>query len=184
MPKETYVPSLFSLFRQYGYDGATLSKISEATGLGKASLYHHFPGGKDEMVQSVLGYAGEWVQTNVLALLAGDGSPEVRLQKMCDRIDELYAGGTQPCVLAILQSGTGRDLFHDSVKASVEQWIAAIAVVVVEAGIDPMVARQRAEDALIAIQGSLVVSQALDDPALFQRVMQALPQQLLAQSSI
>lgn len=87
-------------------------------------------------------------------------------------------------MLAILQSGTGRDLFHDSVKASVEQWIAAIAVVVVEAGIDPMVARQRAEDALIAIQGSLVVSQALDDPALFQRVMQALPQQLLAQSSI
>jgi TetR/AcrR family transcriptional repressor of lmrAB and yxaGH operons len=183
MPKETYFPSLFSLFRQYGYDGATLAKISAATGLGKASLYHHFPGGKDEMVESVLGYSGQWVQENVLSLLAGDGSPEARLRKMCDRIDELYAGGTQPCVLAILQSGTGRDLFHSKVKASVEKWIAAISVVLMEAGLDKVLAQQRAEDALIAIQGSLVVAQSLDAPQLFQRVIQVLPQQLLRQSS-
>jgi AcrR family transcriptional regulator len=54
MSKQTHVPSLLDLFRQLGYDGVTLSKISQVTGLGKASLYHHFPGGKDEMVETVL----------------------------------------------------------------------------------------------------------------------------------
>jgi TetR/AcrR family transcriptional regulator, lmrAB and yxaGH operons repressor len=38
MPQATYALCLLQLFRQHGYDGATLSKISEATGLGKASL--------------------------------------------------------------------------------------------------------------------------------------------------
>lgn len=54
MSKQTHIPPLLDLFRQFGYDGVTLSKISQATGLGKASLYHHFPGGKDEMVETVL----------------------------------------------------------------------------------------------------------------------------------
>lgn len=179
MPKETYIPSLFSLFRQYGYDGATLAKISQATGLGKASLYHHFPGGKDDMVESVLGYAEQWLQENVLAVLASEGSPQARLQMMCDRINTLYAGGTNPCLLAILNSGTAHDLFHLQVKAVVQQWIGGITEVVAEIGIEPAIARQRAEDALIAIQGALMVSQTLDAPALFQRVIQSLPETLV-----
>lgn len=179
MPKETYLPSLFSLFRQYGYDGATLSKISQTTGLSKASLYHHFPGGKDDMMQSVLGYSSSWLEENVLSILNGDGGPQERLQNMCDRFGELYAGGTQPCLLAVLQSGTGRDLFHPQVKATLEALVAAIAALLVEAGIDPTTAQQRGEEALVKIQGSLMVAQSLDNPALFQRVVEALPQTLL-----
>ena len=178
MPKETYLPRLFSLFRQYGYDGATLSKISQATELGKASLYHHFPGGKDDMVASVLSYSESWLQENVLTPLTGEGSPQERFQKMCDRIDTLYAGGTQPCLLAILQAGTGRNLFHDQVKDTLEAWIEAISKVLIETGLSKNVARQRGEDALIAIQGALMVSQAIDDPKIFGRVLQQLPQQL------
>jgi TetR/AcrR family transcriptional repressor of lmrAB and yxaGH operons len=179
MPKETYIPSLFSLFRQYGYDGATLAKISEATGLGKASLYHHFPGGKDEMVASVLGYSERWLQDNVLTLLESEGSPQARLQKMCDRIDDLYAGGTQPCLLAILQSGTGRAMFHDKVNAALEAWIGAITAVVMETGLDATTARRRGETALITIQGALMLSQGLDDPTIFQRALQTLPERLV-----
>jgi AcrR family transcriptional regulator len=179
MPKETYIPRLFSLFRQYGYDGATLAKISEATGLGKASLYHHFPGGKDEMVESVLGYSEQWLQDNVLLPLASAGTPQERLQTMCDRITTLYAGGTQPCLLAILQSGSRRDLFHLQVKSVLEEWIGAIAAVLVEAGFEISLAQQRGEDAIICIQGALMLSQGLDDALIFKRVIQNLPQTLM-----
>ena len=40
-------PALAEAFRQYGFEGASLSMLSEATGLGNGSLYHFFPGGKD-----------------------------------------------------------------------------------------------------------------------------------------
>ncbi len=178
MPREVHVPSLFELFLQYGYDGATLSKISDATGLGRASLYHHFPGGKNEMLASVLDYSGDWLEQNVLQLLAGDGSPQARLQEMCDRVNDFYAGGTQPCLLAIVQTGTGRSLFHEKVKAALDVWIKAIAAVLVESGLDETIAQQRGEDAIIAIQGSLMVSLSLDAPASFQRTIEQLPQML------
>lgn len=183
MPKETYLPKLFVLFRQYGYDGTTLAKIAAVTGLGKASLYHHFPGGKEEMMQAVLDYAAEWLQANVLTMLIGAGSPQERLQQMCDRVNELYTGGTSPCLLAILQSGTGRDLFHAQVKAALAAWIGAIATVLQEAGLDEQQAQERGEAALIAIQGALVLSQGLERPELFDRVIQQLPQDLCREVS-
>lgn len=178
MPKETYIPCLLRLFRQYGYDGATLSKISQATGLGKASLYHHFPGGKDEMVEAVLNYLEIWLDQNILQTLNSPNEPLSRLRQMCERVNEVYDGGKQPCLSAILLLGSARDVFHDKVKAIYQIWIDAIANVLIESGLNKELAQQQAEDAAIAIQGSLIVSQGLDDPSVFVRVMQQLPDNL------
>ncbi|HEY9621576.1 MAG TPA: TetR/AcrR family transcriptional regulator [Crinalium sp.] len=178
MPKETYIPCLLRLFRQYGYDGATLSKISEATGLGKASLYHHFPGGKDEMVETVLDYLKGWMEQNILQLLNSPGDPLTRLQQMCDRLSDVYDGGKQPCLSAILLLGSARDTFHAQVNATYRGWIDAIAHVLMASGMDQTLAQQRGEDAVIAIQGALILAQGLGDPAPFRRVVQQLPNQL------
>lgn len=183
MPKETYIPCLLRLFRQYGYDGATLAKISEATGLGKASLYHHFPGGKDEMVETVLDYLKQWMDQNIVQPLQSAGEPIVRLQHMCDRLREVYDGGKQPCLSAILLMGSARGVFHEQVQSLYQQWIDAIAHVLRDAGLAETLAQQRGEDALIAIQGSLLLAQALNQPAAFQRVLQKLPQELLDRST-
>ena len=80
MARETYLPVLFRLFRHHGYDGVSLAKIAEATGLGKASLYHHFPGGKTEMVRETLAYSGRWMTDNIVVPLQGEGEPLERLK--------------------------------------------------------------------------------------------------------
>jgi TetR/AcrR family transcriptional regulator, lmrAB and yxaGH operons repressor len=178
MPKETYIPCLLRLFRQYGYDGATLAKISEATGLGKASLYHHFPGGKDEMVEAVLDFLENWLAQNILQPLSKPGDPHTRLQQMCEQLNEFYEGGQQPCLFAILLLGSARDVFHAKVKSLFQAWVNAIAQVLIEAGMNPTLAQQRGEDAAIAVQGALILAQSLDDPAPFQRVIQQLPHKL------
>ena len=172
---QSHIPCLLQLFRQHGYDGATLAKISEATGLGKASLYHHFPGGKDQMVEVVLDFVEGWVDENIARPLQSDGEALTRLQGMCDRISELYENGEQPCILAILLMGSGRDLFHAKVSLRLREWIEAIAAVLIEAGTSETLAKQRAENAVIAIQGSLILSRGLDDPTIFQRVIQEIP---------
>lgn len=179
MPKATYIPALLRLFRQYGYDGATLTKISEATGLGKASLYHHFPGGKDEMVETVLDYLETWMDQNIVQPLKCPGDPGSRLQQMCDRLSEVYDHGRQPCLSAILLLGSARDVFHDRVQALYRLWIDAIAHVLIEAGLEETIAQQRGEQAVISIQGALILAQGLNEPAPFQRVVQQLPAQLL-----
>ncbi len=184
MPKETYLPCLLNLFRQYGYDGATLTRISEATGLGKASLYHHFPGGKDEMVDSILEYLEYGMATTIVPALHSEGDASTRLQRMCDRLYEVYEGGRQPCLFAILLMGSARDVFHAKVKALCETWITAMAQVLIAEGMAEDLAQQRAEDGAIAVQGALILAQALDDPTLFQRVLHSLPATLCASLSV
>ena len=40
------VDKLTDIFCEYGYDGTSLTILSQNTGLGRASLYYHFPGEK------------------------------------------------------------------------------------------------------------------------------------------
>ncbi len=178
MARETHLLVLFNLFRQYGYDGVSLAKIAEATGLGKASLYHHFPGGKAEMVTATLEYSQQWFAENIVQVLRQEGTALARFEQMCDRLDQIYESGQQPCLLAALTAGAPRDAFQAQVKARLQLLIEEIATVLTEAGLEPALAQQRGEDAVIAIQGALILSRGIDDPRPFQRVIAQLPQKL------
>lgn len=181
MAKQTYIPTLLNLFRQFGYAGVTLTKISQATGLGKASLYHHFPGGKAEMAAVALADVNQWLETRILPLLELDQSqpPIVAFQVMAAEVDGFFKQGHNSCLWAVLGlEQSSRSLFHTQISWAFSQWIEAIANRLIAAGLEASVARQRGEDAIIAIQGALIVSHGLQDFTTFQRVIRQLPQQL------
>jgi TetR/AcrR family transcriptional regulator, lmrAB and yxaGH operons repressor len=187
MSKQTYVPTLLKLFRQFGYEGVTLSKISQETGLGKASLYHHFPGGKAEMADAALAQVNQWLETSILQILADAASlgknpkamPIDLFQSMCEEVNHFFKGGQNSCLWAVLVLEQSSDnLFHPQISRAFAQWVEAIANVLITAGLDETLAKQRGEDAIIAIQGALILSHGLNDFAPFQRVLQKLPQQL------
>ena len=72
--KDEIVDRLFAVFRDRGFEGASLADLSRATGLGKSSLYHHFPEGKEQMAQAVLERATAVIDSEILgaAQAAGD----------------------------------------------------------------------------------------------------------------
>lgn len=186
MSGEDYLPPLLELFRQYGYDGVSLSKISTATGLGKASLYHHFPGGKAEMLTAVLDWTQQWMEENIFSTLqpvdkaegADVALPQHQLQQMCDRLNQLYDSGNLPCLLATLTANRTRDTFHEPIKLQLQRLMGAIATLLTAAGLPSDIAQQRSEEAMIAIQGSLILSRAIGDSGPFQRAIAKLPEQL------
>ena len=51
---DTVLAALVQTFRQHGYEGASLSMLSQASGLGRSSLYHYFPNGKKEMLSCLV----------------------------------------------------------------------------------------------------------------------------------
>ncbi|MEO1396256.1 MAG: TetR family transcriptional regulator [Cyanobacteria bacterium J06634_5] len=80
------------MFRQFGYEGVTLTKISRETGLGKASLYHHFPGGKGAMAEATLACVNQLLETSILQPLVdaaiqienNEASPRESFQSMVE----------------------------------------------------------------------------------------------------
>ncbi len=170
---------LTEVFRTHGYEGASLSKISEATGLQRASLYHRFPGGKAEMAEAVLNRAGEWLQAHALKPLTESGPPEPRLRQMARKLDEFYEGGEQSCLLDALSFGVEEGGIRDHQRAAMQAWVEAIATMLHESGLPQRTARERAEDAVIRIQGSLVMARASGNLKPFRRTLRNLPQDLL-----
>lgn len=179
MSKEQVILKLIPVFRQYGYEGTSLSMLSQATGLGKASLYHHFPQGKQGMANAVMDYIAKSFEETVLQFLPSSGTPEERILLMCQALDDYYAHGNNNCFLAIMSWGEADKLFHDQVKQQLEIWIDTLTQVLIEAGIEPKLARERSQDAMIEIQGALILVRILDEPAIFTRILNNMPKKLL-----
>ena len=80
--KAEVLDRLLDTFRGDGYDGASLAQLSAVTGLGKSSLYHHFPGGKSDMALQVLAHMSAGLERDLLAPMQGSGTPQERLDAM------------------------------------------------------------------------------------------------------
>jgi len=175
MPREEVVRRLLEVFRGHGFDGASLAQLSKASGLGKSSLYHYFPGGKEDMARAVLEEVERWMAAHVLAPLAAPGTPARRLARMVKALDELYDGGRAACLLGNMLVGDARRLFRKPLKDAFGAWIEALASVARDAGMSATPARLWAEETVLSIEGALVLARGLDDPEPFRRVLRRLP---------
>jgi AcrR family transcriptional regulator len=174
------VASLLRAFRRNGYDGASLSRLSSETGLKRASLYHHFPGGKEDMARAVVTTAGRDFEDLVLAPLRAPGTLEERVAGMAAALTAFYDGGKEACVLGLMTIGEGRDVLAPEVREGLQVWIDALTSIIVEAGRPEPVARARAQNAVARVQGALVLARGLGDTSVFERTVEDLPRELLA----
>jgi TetR/AcrR family transcriptional regulator, lmrAB and yxaGH operons repressor len=100
--KSEILDRLFVAFRDRGYEGASLADLSQASGLGKSSLYHHFPRGKEQMAEAVLEQGKAFIQSAVFDVAHGPEPLKARIAKIVRAFDQLYAHGRNPCLLGRL----------------------------------------------------------------------------------
>lgn len=176
MPDEQLLGALTEVFRTHGYEGTTLALVSKATGLQKSSLYHRFPGGKEQMAVAVLNAAVAHVAGHVLAPLRGTGSIRMRVKETASRIADFYGQGKKACLLDTLSVGfpPGGSI-SSLLKGAHDYWIESFAFAAKEAGLPPKKAKARAAEALVRIEGALVVSRISGDERSFQRALADLP---------
>lgn len=173
--REKALPALAEVFRTHGYDGTTLALMTQATGLGKGSLYHAFPGGKKEMAEAVLSHISEWFERQVFdPLRADDPDPVGAITQMFDAIDSYFHSGGRVCLVGIFALSDTRDLFADAIAMYFKSWISALAQALVRAGHGTETAVALAEDIVSSIQGALVLARSNHESAIFTRALERL----------
>ncbi|MFF5177134.1 TetR/AcrR family transcriptional regulator [Micromonospora sp. NPDC000316] len=65
-----------------GYQGVSLVGVARAVGIQKPSIYHHFPGGKEELYSAVALRFVEQLRARIAAALATEGPLEERLRAL------------------------------------------------------------------------------------------------------
>lgn len=174
------ISRLSGAFREVGYHAASMETLAAATGLKKASLYHRFPGGKQQMAEEVIAAALLWFDANVFVVLKGSGTPAARLASVARNLNEFYDSGRQACLLNMLamphdEAGP----FAPAIKSAFEALISAFAGIARQAGHETRSARSRAERTVMLLHGSLVLSRGIGSPAPFQTFLRSFADDLI-----
>ncbi len=168
------LPGLAEVFREHGFDGASLSLISVATGLGKGSLYHFFPGGKTEMLEAVLADIDGWFEREIFTPLTVATAPAAAIDAMFAAVTAYFNAGQRTCLLGALAASAAREPFGEAIAAYFRRWISALHDAIERGGLPPDAAQTLAEEVVAGIQGAIIVSRALNDPQAFHRIIDEL----------
>ncbi|MBB4237457.1 TetR family transcriptional regulator [Rhizobium esperanzae] len=171
------VPLLAEIFREFGYEGTSLSRITERTGIGKGSLYHFFPGGKEEMAAAVLADVDSWFEQTIYQPLR-TGDPRQAIATMWTDVSDYFRSGRRICLVGAFALDETRERFSTAIGDYFIRWVGALRSALTRAGCPEEEAQTLAEEGVAGIQGALVLSRALDDTAVFARSLQVLAKRL------
>ena len=124
--KERLVAAALSLFQTNGYHGVAISDILDATDLPKGSLYHHFPGGKEELAIAAVGFIADEVDARLAAEFSKNkraGAVLLELAHECviwlQRSDY-----SQTPLLGLLAASPGESALTQAICDAQKRWLA------------------------------------------------------------
>lgn len=167
------VPALGEIFRRFGYEGASIARITKETGLGKGSLYNFFPGGKEEMAQAVLADIHRWFEDNIYHPLETQ-EPDAALRQMFEGVSSYFQSGQRVCLVGAFALEETRDRFSGEVAHYFHRWLEALSGCFRRKGASPAQAKDIASCTIAGIQGAIVMARATNDAAHFSAVLKML----------
>jgi AcrR family transcriptional regulator len=175
--KADVVPMLAEVFREFGFEGASLGRITARTGLGKGSLYHFFPGGKEEMAREILNHVDRWFVENIFQKLERE-APREAIEAMWQAVAGYFESGRRICLVGAFALDETREPFAAQIKAYFIRWIEALRGALARGGVESREAGILAELAVGGVQGALVLARATNDPEIFPRLLTRLAEQI------
>ena len=169
------IEKALELFRQQGYEGTSLNDLAAATGLEKASLYYRFPGGKKDMAMAAAAHVGRWFEENIFAPLREPGRPADRVKAIGRKLRMFYGEGAKPCILDALSFRGGPPELAAALGSAYKAWLESFAAIGRESGLSSRIAEDRAGEAIIQIEGSLVLSRVTGNRKIFLQIVAGLP---------
>jgi len=161
------IESAATLFRRQGYAATGVNQILEAADAKAGSLYHHFPGGKQELAAAVVDTSGQAIERLLRKFLGTDApAPDV-----VDRWIDLLVGGLAgdprdgcPIEPIATESVSASPLVRAASARAFTGWCAAIADRLRAGGWRADDADTTALAVIALIEGALILSRIQGTP--------------------
>jgi AcrR family transcriptional regulator len=158
------------LFREQGYAATGMKQITAASQVPWGSLYHFFPGGKEQLGVEAIGHSGgRYLRLFDLVYERAEGGEGVAqavedfFQLSVDALERSeWADGCPIATVALEASGTSEPLRHACAEVFAS-WREAVARRLASAGIAPERAADLATYVLAAFEGAIVLSRTARD---------------------
>ena len=145
-----------ALFRRQGYSGTGLKQVVTEAGAPFGSLYHHFPGGKEQLGTEVIIAGGAFFQALVTAVYDTAAKPASSIGAVFDGAAEtlLATDYQDACPIAViaLEVASTNDAMRQAVAEVFARWTAALE--------ERLGDRDMAIAVLAALEGAFVLCRA------------------------
>jgi TetR/AcrR family transcriptional repressor of lmrAB and yxaGH operons len=162
--------------RRHGVAGMSFTEVLQASGAARGAIYHHFPGGKAQLVTDAVTANSEEVRAT-LAALPGDDPVEFvsAFLETVRPVAAAAAGGSGCAVAAVALAVDGPDQALRAVaQEGFGSWTSALSERLTTAGLSRSEATQLATMLVALLEGTQILTRAAADLEPFDRAAQAL----------
>ncbi|MET8567688.1 TetR/AcrR family transcriptional regulator [Streptomyces sp. NPDC004783] len=156
------------LFRRHGYSATGLKRIAAEAEAPFGSIYHFFPGGKQQLAEDMIRTSGPEYGRLVLALLDSVPDPAESLVHAFEAAaaDLAAADYADACPIGTvaLEVASSNEALRAATAEVFEQWVDAAARWFGRWVADPEAARSLACSMIVMLEGAFMLSRAARDP--------------------
>ncbi len=163
--RERIVGASAELFRRQGYSATGVKQIVEAAQAPFGSLYHFFPGGKEELGAEAIRVSGALYELLIPAVI--DAAPDLLtgvrafFAAAAEQLRETDYEDACPIATVALEVSSSSETMRQACADVFESWIAQGAARHTGAGLTEEKARELTIGMLAALEGAFVLARAL-----------------------
>ena len=179
------IQSAALLFREQGYSGTGFRDVIEHSGAPRGSIYHHFPGGKEQLAADTVAWAAAVIERQI-ERAAQKGNPLVALDMFVDAWREVLEDSNfrAGCpIVAVAAEADAGSTATAAAAAAFGRWQDLIANALLGAGVGRTDARRLATLVVAGIEGAILLCRARRDIRPLRDVHRALDATLRAAMS-
>ncbi len=170
--KQRILDATSTLFRLQGYPGTAMKQVVEAAGAPFGSVYHFFPGGKEQLAAASIERAGRMYEELVLAVFDAEPDAAAGTRAMFEGAGEVlrqsnFADACPIATVALEVASTNPPLRRATHRVF-DSWVTTLTGRLADAGAEPATARAAAIAVIELLEGGFILSRAAQDTAVME----------------
>jgi len=168
-PRERMVFSAAQLIRRDGVASTGMREVAVHAGAPRGSLQHYFPGGKEQLVNEAVGWAGRYAGNRVDRFLAALSEPtpsglfaEMVRQWTDEYAADGFAGGC-PVAAATVDCAKSTDSTREAAAAAFATWTGPVARALTDMGVPRERSAPLATLMISTLEGAILMARAERD---------------------
>lgn len=153
------------LFRLQGYTGTGMKQVGTEAGAPFGSIYHFFPGGKEQLGAETIRLAGDYYQELVMGVMAAEPDPvsavEACFEGAAQTLRDTDYADACPIATVALEVASTNETLRKATAEVFDQWLTVCSKSFEVVGIAEKRARELAFMLLSLLEGGFLFSRAM-----------------------
>ena len=158
--REAMIEAAWLLIAERGLGGMATREVLARTGAPRGSVYHHFPGGRTELIEAAIDHSRDWMRDRIAAI--EPKSPDDVVAGYMDIWRRVLEGTDfrAGCAATGAVTGGHEPAILDRARAAFDATGEALAALFEQTGLGPDEATRRATLLMYAAEGAVILARA------------------------